>query len=118
MSGVDDLSLEPVYLTTTDQGTIQLSSHNYATLGLSVAGTVTTGNLTVDGTTDGVNWEELPIAKGNAQVADNEIVAAGAYIVSVAGYSLVRIVPTTFTGSVRVTPNLSKRVTVVNTFSA
>ena len=111
MSSVDDLSLEPVYLTTTDQGIITWSTHNYATLGLSIAGTITTPGFTVEGTEDNVTWQELPVAKGNSQIADNDIVATGSYIVGVAGYALVRLVPTDFTGSVRVTPNLSKRMT-------
>ncbi len=112
MSGVDDLSLEPVYISTLDSDPIiKWSTHNYATLALSIAGTITTGTFTVDGTTDGVTWEELPIAKGNSQLASNEIVARGSYIVGVAGYVLVQLVPDTFTGNVRVTPNLSKRIT-------
>lgn len=112
MSSVDDLSLEPVYITTLDSNpVIRWSSHNYATFGLSIAGTITTGNFTIDGTTDGVVWEELPIAQSNNQLADNEIVATGTYIVGVAGYSLIRLVPTSFTGQVRITPNMSKRIT-------
>lgn len=116
MSGVDDLSLEPVYLTTTDQSVIRISTHNYGTLGLSVAGTMSTGGFTVDGTEDGVIWQELPIAQGNTQLADNDIVAPGSYIVPVAGYVMVRVVPTSFTGAVRITPNVSKRVVSTFTF--
>lgn len=111
MSGVDDLSLEPVYLSTTDQGDVPLSTHNYATLGLTVAGTFTTGNFVVEGTMDGVEWVELPVAIGNNQLPQNEITAVGTYIVGVAGYVKARIVPDTFTGNVRITPNLSKRIT-------
>ncbi len=111
MSGVDDLSLEPVYLSTVDQGDVYWSVHNYATMGLSVAGTMTTGDFTIEGTTDGTEWEELPIARSNVQLTDNAIVAPGAYIIGVAGYTRARLVPDTFTGNVRLTPNLSKRIT-------
>ena len=112
MSGVNDLSLEPIYIGTADNDpVIQISTHNYATLGLSIAGKITTGTFTVDGTQDGVTWEELPIAKSNSQLASNEIVATGAYIVGVAGYVMIQIVPDSFTGQVRITPNVSTRIT-------
>jgi len=111
MSGVDDLSLEPVYLTTASQDDVYLSVHNYATLGISVGGTISSGNLTVEGTTDGSEWEELPVAKSNVQLTDNEIISSGTYIIGVAGYTRARIVPNLFEGSVRITPNVSKRIT-------
>lgn len=111
MSSVDDLSLEPVYLSTTAQGDVPISTHNYATLALSIAGTITTGSFTVEGTTDGAEWEELPVAKSNNQLPGNEITETGTFIIGVAGYVKARIVPDTFTGNVRITPNLSKRIT-------
>lgn len=111
MSSVDDLSLEPEYLSTTDQGELKWSTHNYATLSLSIGGTLTTGTFTVEGTTDGAEWEELPVAKSNNQLADNEIAETGTFIIGVAGYVQARLVPDSFTGFLRITPNLSKRIT-------
>ena len=112
MSGVDDLSLEPVYLATLDDDKmIQWSTHNYATLGISIGGTITTGTFTVEATEDGAEWVEIPVAKGNNQLPNNEITETGSYIVGVAGYSLARLVPDSFTGNVRVSANLSKRIT-------
>ncbi len=111
MSSVDDLSLEPVYLSTTAQGDVPISTHNYATLGLTFAGTITTGTFVVEGTMDGVEWEELPVAKSNNQLPNNEITEVGTFIVGIAGYVKARIVPDSFTGNVRITPNVSKRIT-------
>jgi len=110
MSSVDDVS-QVNYLTTTSQVPPTYSVRNYATLGLSIAGTITTGTFTVEGTDDGSTWQELPIAKGNTQLADNTITETGSYIVGVAGYALARLVPDTFTGSVRVAANISTRIT-------
>ncbi len=110
MSSVDDVSQEN-YLTTTSQVPVTYSVRNYATLGLSIAGTITTGDFTVEGSDDGSTWQELPVARGNTQLADNTIIATGSYIVGVAGYALARLVPDTFTGTVRVIGNISTRIT-------
>ena len=110
MSTNDDVSRVD-YLSTTSQGNINYSVANYATLGITISGTITTGSFVVEATTDGAVWEEIPIAKGGNQLANNEIVAAGAYIVGVAGYTLARLVPDTFTGNVIVTTNISTRIT-------
>lgn len=104
-------TIQTDYLNTAVQPVVTYSTRNYATLGLSIAGTVTTGTFTVEGSTDGFTWEQLPVAEGNNQVADNEIDAAGSYIVGVAGYAQARLVPDTFTGSVQVTANISTRIT-------
>ncbi len=111
MSSVDDRSVEPIYLTTTNQTPPIISTSSYATLSLSFAGTITTGTFTVEGSTDGVEWEELPVAKSNSQVPNNEIAEVGTFVIGVAGYALARIVPDLFTGNVRISPNLSTRYT-------
>lgn len=111
MSSVNDRSVEPIYLTTTDQGEVNISTENYATLSLSFAGTITTGTFTVEGSNDGQEWEELPVAKNNNQITDNEITETGTFIVGVTSYSLAKIVPDSFTGNIRITPNLSTRIT-------
>lgn len=111
MSSVHDRSIEPIYLTTTDQGEVNISTENYATLSLSFAGTITTGTFTVEGSNDGTEWEEVAIAKNNNQVPDNEIAETGTFVVGVTSYSLVKIVPDSFTGNVRITPNLTTRIT-------
>ncbi len=110
MSTNDDVARVD-YLNTLHQGNINYSVANYATLGLSIAGTISTGTFVVEASTDGVEWEEIPIAKGGNQLANNEIVAVGSYIVGVAGYTLARLVPDTFTGFVNVTANISTRIT-------
>lgn len=111
MSNVNDRSLEPVYLTTTSQTTVPFSVASYSTLSLSFAGTITTGTFTVEASTDGVEWEELPVAKSNNQLANNEIGEVGTFIIGVAGYALARIVPDSFTGNVKISPNISTRYT-------
>ena len=110
MSSVDDVS-QVNYLSTTSQVPVTYSVRNYSTLGLSLAGTFTTRGFTVEGSDDGHTWTELPIAKGNSQVADTTILAAGSYIVGVAGYAVARLAPDTVTGQVTVTANISTRTT-------
>lgn len=110
MSSVDDVSQQN-WLNTASQNPPSYSVKNYATLGLSIAGTITTGTFTVEGTDDGNTWETLPVAKGGNQLASNQIVATGSYIVGVAGYALARLVPASFTGSVQVSANISTRPT-------
>lgn len=115
MSGVDDISLEPVYINTVDSNpVIKWGTHNYATFGFSVAGTVTTGTFIIEGTEDGATWDELPIYTGTVQLPNNEVVDTGSYRVDISGFALIRLVPDTFTGNVRITPNLSKRIFVPN----
>lgn len=109
MSSVDDFSQQN-WLTTASQVPPQYSVKNYATLGLSIAGTMT-GNFTVEVSTDGNEWEETTVAKSGNQLADNEITETGSFIAGVAGYQLARLVPNTFTGSVQVTANISTRPT-------
>jgi len=106
----NDLSQEN-YIDTTAQSDVVYSTRNYATLGLSISGTITTGTFTVEGTEDGYTWQELPVAQGNVQLAGDEITAVGSYIVGVAGYALVRLVPDNFTGSLRIMGNISTRIT-------
>ncbi len=110
MSSVDDFSQQN-WLTTTSQVPPTYSVKNYATLGLSIAGTITTGTFTVEVSTDGSEWEETTVAKSGSQLADNEITETGSFIAGVAGYTLARLVPNTFTGSVQVTANISTRIT-------
>ena len=105
---VDDI-VRVDYLDTTVQPDIQYSVMNYATLGLSISGTLTTGTFTVEGTQDGVEWQELPIVQGNVMLPNNEIVNTGSYVIDVTNYTLARLIPDTFTGSVRVTANQSTR---------
>lgn len=108
MSRVDDV-LRVAYLTTLAQAPVYLSTLNYATLGLSVAGTMASGSFTVEGTQDGQMWEELPIGQGSTRIANDEIVQPGVYVVNVAAYSQARVLPDNFTGSVRITSNVSTR---------
>lgn len=109
MSSVDDVS-KADWISTTEQYIAPYSTRNYATLGLSIGGTISSGTFTVEGTTDGVTWEELPVAKGNTALAANEITQTGAYIVGVAGYAQARIVPDSFTGQIQITANISTRI--------
>ena len=88
----------------------QYSTLGYGSIGLSVAGTFT-GSITAEGSDDGSTWQELPIAQGNTQLTDNEITAAGSYVISTVNYALVRLVTTGFTGKPRVTANISTRIT-------
>lgn len=110
MSSVNDVS-QVNYLTTLSQPVPVYSVKNYATLGLAIAGTITTGTFTVEASVDGNTWDEVPVAQGNVQLADNEITTVGGYIAGVAGYALARLVPATFTGQVQVTANISTRIT-------
>ena len=110
MSSVDDVSRVD-YLSTTAQKPVVYSTKNLATLGLSIAGTITTGSFTAEGSEDGHTWTEIPVARGNTQLSENKIIAAGSYIVGVAGYALTRLLPNTFTGQVQVSANISTRPT-------
>lgn len=103
-------TIQTDYLNTSVQPTVVYSTRNYATLGLSVIGTLS-GVLVVEGSNDGVSWEMLPIAEGGAQVPNNYIADEGTYIVGVAGYAQTRLVPTGFSGSIQVTANISTRIT-------
>ena len=88
---------------------IQYSTLGYGSIGLSVAGTFT-GSITAEGSDDGSTWQQLPIAQGNTQLADNEITSEGSYVLSTVNYALVRLVPD-LTGTPRVTANVSTRIT-------
>ncbi len=89
----------------------QYSTLGYASIGLSVAGTFS-GSITAEGSDDGSTWQQLPIAQGNTQLADNAITTAGSYVLSTVNYALVRLVVSGgFTGTPRVTANVSTRIT-------
>jgi len=110
MSSVEDVSRVD-YLSTLSQNPPVYSVKNYATLGLSIAGTISTGDFTIEASADGVEWEEVTVAKNGNQLPDNTITETGSFIAGVAGFQLARLLPDTFTGQVQVTANISTRIT-------
>jgi hypothetical protein len=84
----------------------QYSTFGYGSVGLSVAGTFT-GNITAEGSDDGSTWQQVPIAKGNTQLANDQIITEGSYVINAVNYALIRLVPNTFTGTPRVTATVS-----------
>ena len=74
----------------------------YAGFGVDIGGTISTGNLQIQGSSDGKTWVTIFTADSNgAQPSSNQITAAGHYTANVIGYNMARIYPSSgFAGSV------------------
>lgn len=81
------------------QSLIEWDVSGFCGMGLSVAGTFTSGHFILEGTGDGVNWDKLKIAKGPIEIIENgQIASIGNYSGLVYGYTKVKLTPVSLVG--------------------
>jgi hypothetical protein len=104
MSAINAFTQSGTIETAGSQG-ISYSTLGFGSIGFSLAGTFTSGTITLEGTIDGNSWTVLAAYK--AQTSYTSITTTGNYIASVVGYTEVKLVPDSFVGQLLVTANIT-----------
>lgn len=113
MSTIDAVSRTD-YMDTANQRIIY-STLGYGSVGFTLAGTISSGNIKAYATNDGQTWTQIPIAKANNQLDDStgitSAVFPGTFLVAANGYQQVSILASSdFVGNVIVSGLITTKV--------